>query len=324
MLTSQDYTSPSDYVLNRQMQAMAAPAPTPVPVAAPVALAGTPAPSAAPWTDAQISAMWHDGIKGNAEAAQKELDAWRSANPHWNDPPPVAVVPPPVAAPPPPVPVPLPVPPVNTPPSTPPDPAAYVPPLPGTKEYYEQQVNKTFQPGYEYNKVPSSLLDGVIGSILQEQQTSAQEYLDRGKARGIYNDVGYNAGEAALVGDRSAGSADLTSLGVGALDKYRTEMDQVSGNAYLAASGYSPGLTFSLDPYVNEVNAIEGRAKTNIGGDLRNLVGGKNYFDFSNLTSKAGTAQGALNLRDADVATALAERNRKNSITRGLGSQGAF
>lgn len=197
-------------------------------------------------------------------------------------------------------------------------------PAPTTKEGWLAAVNKQFQPGSEYNAVPSSLLDDTISQILAEQQGSATDYLNRGLARGIYNDVGYNAGQAMLGSDASMGRSDLSTLGTGVIDKYRTNLNEVANNAYQAASGYEPGLKFSLDPYVGEYNHIIANANQNAGGDLRSVLGGKNYFDFSGLTNRAGQAQGALNLRDTDVATALAERRRKNSLDRGLGSQGAF
>jgi hypothetical protein len=239
---------------------------------------------------------------------------------------PTPTTPPPPPPPPPPVPTPTPQPIPGANPATPNKPPVdpNAPPKPGTKEYYLQQVNQTFAPGFEYGAAPSSLLDDVIAEILAEQQGAASEYLDRGKARGIYNDVGYNAGLEAMGDYAETGSSDLTTLGASALDKYRSQMSALATNAYNSASAFSPGLSFSLDPYMSEFNAIKNRAATNIEGDLRGLLGGKNYFDFSNLTSKAGQAQGALNLRDTDVATALAERARKNSIARGLGSQGAF
>lgn len=185
-------------------------------------------------------------------------------------------------------------------------------------------VNSQFAPGSEYSAVPASLLDDTISQILAEQQGAATDYLNRGLARGIYNDVGYNAGQQMLADDASVGRSDLATLGTGVIDKYRTEIGDVANKAYQAASGFEPGLSFSLDPYIGEYNRIKQNATQNAGGDLRSVLGGKNYFDFSGLTNRAGQAQGAVNLRDADVATALAERKRKNSLSRGLGSQGAF
>lgn len=186
------------------------------------------------------------------------------------------------------------------------------------------QVNERFGNDYGQRNISSSLLDDTINAILGEQKGDAQQYLDRGKARGIYNDVGYNAGLAAVNNASSAGSAKLNSLGHDVIDKYRTRADSVRDKAYGAASGWGLGGTFSLDPYINQGNEIVQEAQKNAAGDLRNVFGGTKLFDFSGLTNAAGMAQGAVNLRDADVATALRERKRTSALGRGLGSQGAF
>jgi hypothetical protein len=185
-------------------------------------------------------------------------------------------------------------------------------------------VNDKFTTGHQDKAVTSSLLDDAISSILGEQRGNAQQYLDRGKARGIYNDTGYNAGVATINNAANVARSDLSSLGSTVIDKYRGQLDTIGDEAYSAASGFNLGDNFSLDPYISRYSDVLGRANANASGDLRSLVGGKNYFDFSNLTQKAGMAQGAQNLRDTDVATALRERKRVNSLGRGLSSQGAF
>lgn len=188
-----------------------------------------------------------------------------------------------------------------------------------------RQVGQQFAPGHEYSALPSSLLDDAINDILNEQRGSAEQYLDRGKARGIFNDVGYGAGREALENSASIARSDLSRLGSSVIDQYRTNLDAIGDEAYSTARGWDDTMgSFSLDPYINRYNETLGRANTNAAGDLRGLIGGKNYFDFANLSNRAGQAQGALNLRDTDVATALRERRRVNSMNRGIGSQGAF
>lgn len=189
---------------------------------------------------------------------------------------------------------------------------------------YDSQLDTKFAPGSEKQAIGTSLLDDVIGEILGKQKDSALQYLDRGKARGMYNDVGFNAGISAIDNALSSGRSELGSLGNTVLDKYRGMANTVRDKAYDELGAFDFGDSFSIDPYVTEYEGIINDARNNAGGDLRNLLGGKNFFDLSSLTQQAGQAQGAMNLRDADVATALAERKRKNTMSRGLGSQGAF
>lgn len=173
--------------------------------------------------------------------------------------------------------------------------------------------------------IPSTILDDAINSILGEQKTEAQLQLERGQKRGIYNDVGYNAGQAAIGSAESAARSELGALGSGYVDQWRgnlNEIDDRAWNAYQSVP-YSSS-AFNLDPYIAEREDFLSRTRANAEGTLRGGIGGRNFFDFGKIGGKAGTAQGALNLRDTDVATAINERKRLNTMSRGLGSQGAF
>lgn len=192
------------------------------------------------------------------------------------------------------------------------------------RNQYLQQTDEKFGSNYGQKAITSSLLDDTIQSILSEQRQGAEQYLDRGKARGIYNDVGYNAGRSAIDSAANIGRAKLGSMGHDVINKYRTDADAIRDKAYGEASGFQLGRQFSLDPYISQANELVGRANSNASGDLRGAIGGTNFFDLSALTNRAGQAQGAMNFRDADVASALKERRRVNATTRGLGSQGAF
>lgn len=189
---------------------------------------------------------------------------------------------------------------------------------------FGQQAASEFGPTYSSTKLQPSLLDNTISQILGEQQGSAQQYLDRGKARGIYNDVGYGAGASQLGSQAEAGRAQLSTLGNDVLSGYKTKLDDVRDKAYSAASGYTLGQPLNLDAYAQEGNQIANDAQTNAGGQLRSALGGQNFFDFSKLTNAAGSAQGAQNLQDTDLMSALAQRKKANAVGRGLGSQGAF
>lgn len=186
------------------------------------------------------------------------------------------------------------------------------------------QVDEKIGANYGDKTITSSLLDDTISSILGEQKQGGLDYLNRGLKRGIYNDVGYNAGLSTLGNEEAAARSKLGTMGNDVLNKYRTEENTVRDNAYAGASNYNLGRSFNLDDYTSQGSAIADRARQFAGGDLRGSLGGTNLFDFGQLSNRVGQAQGAVNLRDADVATALAERKRRNTTGRGLGSQGVF
>lgn len=189
---------------------------------------------------------------------------------------------------------------------------------------YLNQARQGF--GYNYGRslVPDDIINGTIQSILDEQRGSAQTYLDRGKARGIYNDVGYGAGLARIGNSAEAGRSQLSTMGSDVLNRYRGQANSVRDDAYSTISGLLDGQDFSLDPYFAEGQAIGDTARHNAGGDLRTTLGGQNFFDFTGIGNAAGAAQGAINNGDTSITSALADRSRRKSQGRGLGSTGVF
>jgi hypothetical protein len=193
------------------------------------------------------------------------------------------------------------------------------------KQEFMKDFEGRFGMAADQAALPSTMLDDTINKILAEQQGTAQQQLDRGKARGIYNDVGYNAGQQAINTAAGTARSELNNLGGSFIDTYRGGLNDIDASALGAYQSFPVGdSSFSLDPYVQERSDYLGRAQSGAEGQLRSAIGGKNFFDFGKIGGQAGTAQGALNLKDTDVATALGERKRLNTMSRGLGSQGAF
>lgn len=178
--------------------------------------------------------------------------------------------------------------------------------------------------GTSGSKFSPDLLDDTINSILGTKASAAQEQLDRGKARGMYNDVGYQAGLASLNTNKEAAHSRLENSAEGILAGYRSKYDDVRNEALGAASTFSGVGQFSLDPFLNEANDLVTRAKAAAPGAFLDAIGSDPLFDLSAIRSDAGTAQGALNLRDTSLVDALAKRKKVDALGRGLGSQGAF
>jgi len=185
-------------------------------------------------------------------------------------------------------------------------------------------VDQTFGYNYGDRSISDNFLDDTINNLLAEQQNNAQSYLERGKARGIYNDIGFDAGLKTIGNSADAGRSSLAEMARGVLDKYQSRANTVRDDAYGAASTVDQNRPFQIDPYVERGQSVIEDANKYAAGDLKGAFGNTNLFDFGALNNKAGQAQGALNLRDTDLATAVKERNRRDTQGRGLGNTGAF
>lgn len=192
------------------------------------------------------------------------------------------------------------------------------------RQNYGNEVASKFGANYGNKIVSDSYLDPIIEEIIGEQQAGADTYLKRAADRGILNETGRTAAQNKIAADRAKGSAQLASLAGGVIDKYQTQGDEVSGKAQQGASGYTLGSNFNIGDYEEQGTNIINSAAKNARGDLLNALGGENFFDTSSLVNIGGAAQGATGLVDNTLAAAVAERKKRDSVSRGLGSQGAF
>lgn len=186
------------------------------------------------------------------------------------------------------------------------------------------QVNQKFGQNYGDNLIDDNALNGLVDEIVGTQRQSALDFIERGTKRGIYNDVGRNAAMSRLGEQEQSGRSQLSGLATNVIRGYEGQADRVRDNAFNSAQGFTWGSNFNLDDYLGQGSRVKSQFDTNAAGDLRGAFGGTQIFDFSGLKNTAGQAQGAINLRDTEIGSALENRRRQGAQQRGLGSQGAF
>lgn len=192
------------------------------------------------------------------------------------------------------------------------------------RNQYGNAVRNQFTPTYSNEKISDTALDSTINDILSSQYGTAKESFDRGLKRGQYNNAGYSAALKGLETAKQTGTAKLNAIEGDVLSGYRSKLDTVRNNASSAASGYTLGSPFDINDYVTQGNNVVQDFQTNGSGTFLNAFGDQNLFDLGKLMTTAGTAQGAQNLNNLDLADALERRKAAAQQTRGLGSQGAF
>lgn len=177
--------------------------------------------------------------------------------------------------------------------------------------------------GTTTDKLNSALFGNSINDILQGQYDKALTQLDRGLARGMYNQAGYDAGLSALGRNRETALVGLNQTANDLLSGYRSQYDTLRNDALNAANNFSGSGSFNLNDYINRANEITNQAKANLPGALL-ANAGTGLFDLGMIRNEAGAAQGATNLNNLDVMEALTKRKQAEGVGRGLGSQGSF
>ena len=194
----------------------------------------------------------------------------------------------------------------------------------GQRNQYRTQVNDRFGGNFASSYLPDTLLDDTINSTLESQYGNARSILDRGLARGQYNERGFNAGLGSLNNARTAQQARLNTIEGDILSGYRSRLGDVRNNAFNSATGYQLGDSFNLDDFASQADNITNQARSNAPGEFLSALGSTPMFDLGNIGSAAGQAQGAVNLNNLDVRDGLEKRRLAAARGRGLGSQGAF
>lgn len=194
----------------------------------------------------------------------------------------------------------------------------------GQRNQYKGQVNERFGGNFASQYLPDTLLDDTINQTLNTQYGDARSVLERGLARGQYNDRGFNSGLGALDNARKANEARLNTIEGDLLSGYRAKLGDVRNNAFNSATGYQLGDTFNLDDFASRADSIASQARQNAPGEFLSAVGTTPLFDLGSIGGAAGIGQGSVNLNNLDVREGLDRRKLAAARGRGLGSQGAF
>jgi len=189
---------------------------------------------------------------------------------------------------------------------------------------YGNQVNNLFGNDFANQKVASTADDDLINSILGDQYNTALEQVQRAFERGTINDQGFQTAMNALNNQKTTASANLQQTGGGLLQAIRDSLSGVGNEARNAASNYQLGTTFDPNSYVSRADSIYNEGIGGLEGNLRNAIGGQQFFDVGSILNQGRTAQGTANNSNRALFDAFAADQKDKDKQRGLGTQGVF
>lgn len=189
---------------------------------------------------------------------------------------------------------------------------------------YGNQVNNMFGNDYANQRVSSSMDDDIISRILGEQYDPALQQVQRAFERGTINDQGFQTAMNALNNQRTTANANLQTTGGGLLQSIRDSLTGVGNEARNAASNYQLGTTFDPNSYSTRADTIYNEGISGLEGNLRNAIGGQQFFDIGSILNQGKTAQGTANNGNRALFDAFAADEADKNKQRGLGTQGVF
>lgn len=199
--------------------------------------------------------------------------------------------------------------------------------LKSTVRDYQGQINEFAPEGFESTAFASTADDDIIAAILAEQFGTAQSGIQRAFDRGTLNQSGFDSAMLDLGNQNTAANAELQGIGGGILETNRGYLGDIAGNARTAAGNYNFGDTFDASLYSDSIATRTGELTGSLEGDIRNAIGGQQFFNTNSLINKGGVSQGAQNpggVAGGSLLAAVKSNNEDADKSRGLGTQGSF
>jgi len=174
--------------------------------------------------------------------------------------------------------------------------------------------------GFESTYIPDTADDALIEAIVGGQYNEASDYLNRAKARGTLNDVGFNTASTALQNQRAGAIARGNEMGMGVLETGRQSLKDIDKQARQGITNWDFGDQYDPTSYTSKIKSGASAFTGGLEGKLRNAFGSTEFFDPEAFIAKGGKAQGAINPGAASLQDAMSEEEKRRTA----GSVGAF
>lgn len=194
------------------------------------------------------------------------------------------------------------------------------------RDRFGLETDNLFPTGFATERLPDTMDDALIESIIGDRFGDATSFLDRGVARGQLSDKGYQQALANLTDQRSAANSRVQDLGLGLIEQGRGDLRTIADSARTDASSFELGRQFDLDSFGRRADERVSSFTDGLEGSLRNAIGGDPIFDTQAAFGAGAVGQGFVNPTGGatDLAAAIRDRNRRQTGPRGIGNQGSF
>lgn len=158
------------------------------------------------------------------------------------------------------------------------------------------QVNQLFAPDFETTRLPYSVVDPSVSTVIGRQRQSADDIINNLLRRQVITQTGANAAQQNLNTQQPGATLQLRDLSRGLVDTERQNVGDIANRARQTASTLDLGQNFNPREYGTQAD----QDISSFLNDLPTRVAMQaptNLFDTSNLVNIAGQRQGAQNLR---------------------------
>jgi len=165
--------------------------------------------------------------------------------------------------------------------------------------------------------------DEILNQFAMEQRQPVDLQIGNAAARGNLSPEGVTEAFGALEQQMPKALDTLGSVRSDLLAQFNADIDNILGEGRSAASSFELGQSFDPQTYIQQASAKKDELASSFGDQLSALVGQNQLFSAPDALQVAGKAQGLINI-PSGVPAVLANRQKKSTQPRGLGTKGAF
>lgn len=188
------------------------------------------------------------------------------------------------------------------------------------------QVDELFPQDFSSSRIPDTMDDAIIESLIGSRFEDATGFLDRAMSRGQLAESGYGRAYDDLLEQRTASNSRLQDLGLGVLDKGRQQLSSIGDEARQGASSFELGSSFDPNTFTSKADNAFSQFSSGLEGSILSALGSDPIFNPQASFSLGASSQSAFN--PTQSATGLTEAIRaqreRQREDRGIGNQGAF
>ena len=157
----------------------------------------------------------------------------------------------------------------------------------GQRNKYRTAFNQQVDPYFAEDTFGSTRDDTILNSILQQQYDDAAQGLSSAHDRGQANDIVYQRALKDLDTSRATANNELQGIGRGVLEGITGDINKRRQSSLDNAAAWDYGTTYDPTAEADRIRSYADERGSQLEGDIRGAVGGKEFFDINSLLGKA-------------------------------------
>ena len=186
----------------------------------------------------------------------------------------------------------------------------------GQRNKYATAFGSQINPYYAEDTFGGTSDDAILSSILDTQYGDALADLQSARDRGQATSSVYDRAMRELDTGRATANTELQGIGRGVLEDIVGDINTRRQGSLDSAAAWDFGSTYDPTQEANRIRSYADERRSQLEGDVRGAVGGKEFFDINSLLGKAKARVGSASAPGSDSGSSALLDTFANEATR--------